>query len=397
MDDIQKTIYVLGAGFNQYVEDDNNLKPPLINNFFQIFLKKFCNNSDVLDKNEHLFNFIKAYYKNSKKDLKKKGFNLEDIFTHFDLRGDILLNELDKLNSNTTYYKKRLPEYKANFDLNFRMKGNFAHLLHEFETHCIKSEVLLHFGRKIYVEKPIILTFNYDCILEAIIEKVLGAYEDPSVLNKTNKEIDVSYGIKFNIVNLYNIPNPNLVDRKKFEIRTKLHEHLNKLSSNWKILKLHGSINWFQPVPIDKDSHQFNKDAPFIKKEKKQLILSYDNFWDVPNLQFSGWYLDPLMITPIVNKQKYYNQKPFNKIWKIALNYLKHCKKLVIIGYSFAQADFLVRKLFLDAFKKNSLNKLIIVDIKPRNVVKIAKELTHFKKSVVVRKDLKEFLKYEED
>ena len=348
-----------------------------------------------MNKTQNIFAFLNEYWKKSKNDL-KKGFNLEDIFTYFDLIEDILLKELNKLKPKTDYYKKRSTEYKKNYDLNFQMKSNFAHLLHEFETHCIESEILLRFGRKIYKERPIIFTFNYDCILEAIIEKVLGAYEDISILNENNKEIDLGYGIKFDEVNLYDRPNPNIVDSTRFEIRSKFHKHLNKLSSKWKILKLHGSINWFQPVPIIKDSHEVIKDAPIIKKEMKKIILSYDNFWDVPDLHFSGWYLNPLMITPVLNKQKYYDKKPFNKIWKIALNYLKHCKKLVVIGYSFAQSDFFVKKLFLDAFKENSLNELIIIDPKHKQVAKIAKELTHFKRRVVVCENLNKYLEYEE-
>ena len=53
-----KTVYLLGAGFNQCVEDWHRLKPPLATNFFQTILrsKKYTDGSksEVSDKSREI-------------------------------------------------------------------------------------------------------------------------------------------------------------------------------------------------------------------------------------------------------------------------------------------------------------------------------------------------------
>lgn len=274
------------------------------------------------------------------------------------------------------------------------MEQILAKVLNKFFIYCEDSDELMRFGEQIYLEKPIILTFNYDCILETLIEKASGERAEKLRQQVNNRDVDLDYstynwnrplhyGIQFDIVELHGTGIGDEVGRSRFYNRPA------NVLSEWKILKLHGSLNWFRslrlPLRLREDSR---------KKELDKIYLRNDYWWsELPDIV--GEISEPLIITPVLYKEGYYEVKPFNEIWKMALDHLKQCKKLVIIGYSFARTDFSVRELFLNAFENNSLEELIIVN-PDTSIVKIVKELTHFKRHVIVCENLNEYLEYKE-
>lgn len=74
-------------------------------------------------------------------------------------------------------------------------------------------------------------------------------------------------------------------------------------------------------------------------------------------------YLHPLIITPIIHKDIYLEDKEvhgrvFSPLWTKAKDCLSKCNKLVIRGYSFPATDFLTKKLFLESFVDNKLDEI---------------------------------------
>jgi hypothetical protein len=76
---------------------------------------------------------------------------------------------------------------------------------------------------------------------------------------------------------------------------------------------------------------------------------------------------------------------------KMSRNALSKCKKLVIVGYSFSPSDFSTRQLLLEALTVNNVEELVVVN-PDVEVVRVAKDLCHFKSGTVWYKDLKEYL-----
>lgn len=72
------------------------------------------------------------------------------------------------------------------------------------------------------------------------------------------------------------------------------------------------------------------------------------------------------------------------------LNYDSNCKRLIIGGYSFPPTDFHMKHLFLEAFRENKLEELIVIN-PDSNIIKTAKELCHYRGQVKYYSDLKEF------
>lgn len=399
------TVYILGAGFNQCIKDWHGLKPPLVNNFFQTILQSPNYKTDTISQRlDCVYKYINKYWKKSKQDLLNQPFNLEDCFT---------LLELQSQEANQAGDKDKMKEL---FTISFRLKTLLSKFLSEFVVvpkwyrdkkpnllRMIHDEPLAAFAAKVYTEKPIIITFNYDCFLEDAVTSASGLH--PATKNFINGynhtstdipdkflsyshcswNLPLAYGFKFEEVSLQIAGGAPLVSGQRFYSRPE-----NGLY-NWKILKLHGSLNWFrytQSMITEKDRKSMQ--LPTHKQGDIYLGSSYFDF-NMSPMQDS-WFVTPLMITPVLHKEIYYATKPFPELWDQAKFYLTNCARLIIIGYSFSPTDFAIRKLLLEAFEANKLEELIVVN-PDTSVVRIIKDLVHFTKPVLVCYDLKEFLK----
>jgi hypothetical protein len=98
--------------------------------------------------------------------------------------------------------------------------------------------------------------------------------------------------------------------------------------------------------------------------------------------------MEPAVIPPQLYKD--FQQDPFPAIWSAALNTLKECKTLVVIGYSFPPTDFRTRRLFLEAFSDHALTSLIVVNLDP-SIAGTVRQLCHYSGPVVTCNDLRSF------
>ena len=392
------TVYVLGAGVNQVIKDWDRLSPPLISNFFQVALKKEKYRSErYTSKIQIVYDYIKKYWKKNKSDLSSISFDLEECFTMLELqlREAIDANDIEKA--------------RELYTVQFKLKSFIAEVLSEFKIFPNTSDTMRRFGEILYKEKPIIITFNYDCIIEVAIESASGV--NPHVpreifgrnpLQETNvseEELAYShfnwnrplgYSIKFDKVQLHRAGIRTYVEGERFYSHPK-----NKLYS-WYILKLHGSLNWFRYLPIRKYPTFLDEAEISLPKEKeKEIILIEGDWWFNEPPDLDGWYIDPIIITPTLYKEEYLRDplytRVFSPIWRKAKEVLSNCKRLVVIGYSFPATDFPTKKLFLESFSENVLEELIVVN-PDTSVVQKVKNLCHFEKPVTVCKDLEEFL-----
>ncbi|MDD3225662.1 MAG: SIR2 family protein [Clostridium sp.] len=338
-------VYIIGAGFNQCVNNKCGLKPPLSTNFFNTILSsENFNNPLYCRKAKLVYDYIYKYWKKSIDDLKNTEFNIEECFTLIQLQ----LIKASKLNNKDDILKLK--------SINSLLKFMFIEALREFQPFSNSSDAILKFGKLIYKQRPEIITFNYDCNLETAIESASDDY---------NFNCALSYGIKFDSVIDLKINNCNSLKSNDFYSKNKQYD--------WNILKLHGSLNWFKYTD---------------NNDNLKILLSLNNA-DIKDYINSLSLVEPLIIPPVPYKK--YDQKYISTLWDEAKIALSNCKSLIVIGYSFPITDFGVKKLLLEAFEKNELEKLIIVN-PDTSVINTVKKLTHFKKPVLVCDNLDEFL-----
>lgn len=388
---MSETVYLLGAGVNQSLKDFDNLSPPLISNLFQIALaKRKYSDESYAHQIQLVYDYIEKYWKKSKSDLSEAPFDLEQCFTLLERQED-------------EAYERDPEEYKKLKTIEFRLESLLAEVLSEFE-HSGFSLEMHNFGRILIHEKPTIITFNYDCILESAIESASGV--NPSVPDEFrqwkpfeqteipegllpyshhNWNRPLGYGIIFDEVQLHQAGVSKYVDERRFYSHPK-----NKLYP-CPILKLHGSLNWFRYIPIASSPMIPGEETPSLGEKEKHIILVEGHWWFNEPPDHNGWYIDPIIITPVLYKDRFFREQPFIRIWGMARNALSKCKRLVVVGYSFSPSDFSTRQLLLEALTANNLEELVVVNPNVE-VVRVVKDLCHCKAGAVWYKDLKEYV-----
>lgn len=398
---MSEKVYLLGAGANQSIRDLDNLPPPMTKNFFQISLKKGkYANEHYIEKAQSVYDYIEKYWRKNKSDLATSSFDLEECFTLLERQARQAQQRNDE------------QRYRELWKIQFLLKSFFAEVLSEFETFAYTSETMQKFGKLLYKERPTILTFNYDCFVEAVIEGVSGV--NPSLpeemfkpppdkwpferIKVSDEELAYShfnwnrplgYGLIFDEVQLHRAGLSTYVEGKRF------YSHCQNKLYSWPILKLHGSLNWFRYLPIRKYPifSEDNTEISKFTKKANEIILVDAKFrwWFAEPPDLDGWIIDPLVITPTLYKDAFYRERPFNQVWKMAEDALSRCKRLIVIGYSFSPTDFATKQLFLESFSNHDIDELIVVNPNT-SVVQVTKGLCHHDKPVVVCKNLKEYL-----
>ncbi|MFL6412994.1 MAG: hypothetical protein ACJ71K_17360, partial [Nitrososphaeraceae archaeon] len=228
----------------------------------------------------------------------------------------------------------------------------------------VNCDAFKRLGYILYNEKPIIITFNYDDFIERAIEyasKIKQA--DYTTITKFGEQVldhelgysywnwnrALGYGIKFDEVMLYD--RSKGTKQKHFE-GSKFYSHPENTLYQWHLLKLHGSSNWFQYLPytpnfyLNEDKEELSKRV--LERHGKIILSERDRiFLHAPTLH--DLYIEPIIITPIIHKEKHFDDPLYSKllkpIWDKAKDSLTNCKRLIVIGYSFPPTDFLTKKM----------------------------------------------------
>jgi len=161
-------VYLLGAGVNQVVKDWDGLSPPLLTNFFNIALGKRKFRNDHYSKQiQHVYDYIEKYFKKTRDDLADSSFDLELCFT-------LLEQQIKRAEQ-----ERRRTELKELVTIRFHLISFLAEVLSDFEFFAVTSYTIRNLGRVIFHEKPTIITFNYDCLMESVFELTSGV--NPSI------------------------------------------------------------------------------------------------------------------------------------------------------------------------------------------------------------------------
>jgi len=381
-------VYILGAGINRGIKDWNGLAPPLAKDFFQQALRHPRIGDDhYRDRLKLVFAYIEKYWKISSKDLESVEFDIESCFTMLELQSKEALSNNDR------------ETFVSLVEINYRLIVMLAEYLSEFEHFTHTSEPFKLFGQRIYDESSAVLTFNYDTLLESALESASGVNiniptpfigRSPESNEISDEELPYShmnwnrplvYGVEFDEVQLHRAGTYAFATGERFYAHPSNQLYIPPL------LKLHGSINWFKFSGIKK--YPFGDEEEIRKRKGKTLLFeSTWRFNEAPELY--GIIIEPLIITPIINKEISSDSIIF-KIWQKAQDEMSACKRLIVGGYSFPPTDFHTRRLFLEAFSSQKPEEIVVIN-PDTSVVQLVKELCHFKKPVLVCKDLEEFI-----
>lgn len=384
---MSEIVYLFGAGINRVINDRQGLRPPLAKDLFQQVLNqdRITLSGYNLEARKPLFDYIDHYFKFSMEKLRTEEFDLESCYTLIQLQA---MDARLKNNENKLILLNEIESQLTNL---------FVTFLSTFDTFF--SEAFRVLGQIIYSEKSTVLTFNYDTLLESAIESASGVnHNTPSTFFDTafrrikipDEEVAYShhkwnrplaYGVQFDEVQLQRAGNRLFVTGERF------YSHPDNKLYDAPLLKLHGSINWFDYTGIKTDSFRSDKDH---ETNAGKTVL-FDNFWmSIRPPELNGEILSPKIITPVLYKE-FTSDPIISQVWQRAYQELLTCKTLIVGGYSFPPSDFNTKRLFLEAFADNSLDELIVINPDP-SVAGIVKNLCHFNKPVTTCNSLNEFI-----
>jgi len=388
------TVYIFGAGINKVlkIESPNarsanlspefymEVNPPLVNDFFQVALK-LEEYGYLHGDYDMLYDYIVQTWKKSKLELRTSKLNLEDCFTDVEMQLNQAIGNKDI---------KRIKELGKVKHMFISLFINIFNLF-ENQFSVRSSGDLSFFGEYIFKNKPAIITFNYDYFIELSIEKASDYYLDNHEIAITpNWKKSQAYGMKFDEIETFGIRNgESIIKGDEFYSTNDLY--------TWSILKLHGSLNWFQYRPLS-DHPDFADEPryPLPEELSEKIILRFDSsdLTIMGNFDIKGRYVSPIIITPEIHKSTAYERYAYvlDSLWKKAEQILSRCRNLIIIGYSFPESDTRTKELFEKAFSNNNLEGLTIVN-PDRSVDEKVVKLCNFSKSVARFEDLNGYLR----
>jgi len=183
-----------------------------------------------------------------------------------------------------------------------------------------------------------VISFNYDTVVERLVHHhKLGSQEHNQLLRSHD---------------LYDLPLTPIVAREGNAL-------LGKEIETFRLIKLHGSINWFysgaEGFPgeqvyyrdVDSDSPAHDNWGGSSTTSRRIERLSKDKL--------------PLIIPPVAEKSGYYDNRTIRILWEDARKALKDADELFCVGYSLPMTD-LTTKLFLQTVAKP--RRVVIVNKK---------------------------------
>ena len=120
-----------------------------------------------------------------------------------------------------------------------------------------------------------------------------------------------------------------------------------------KILKLHGSANWFWAGVSASDILYYKQDYNKYSSSEPETLT---------------YGLKPYIIPPMLDKSSFYNHIAIHSLWKQAEELLQNADEIYIIGFSFPQTDLAVKYLFQSALRKRN-PKIYVVNSAPKSAL----------------------------
>ena len=156
---------------------------------------------------------------------------------------------------------------------------------------------------------------------------------------------------------------------------------LSKVTNAAKIIKIHGSINWSY---CESCQEMRRYDLSFIKEMYDKESLSYPVMGICKNC---GGLSRPMIVPPLL--LKFLMFPPLAGLWDRAQIAFQEAKIILVVGYSFSEADPYITKMISRAMGGDRDKQLIIVDTNPSlagNVTeKLVAHIDNFDRKRVIR------------
>lgn len=208
------------------------------------------------------------------------------------------------------------------------------------------------------------ITFNQDLVIENAIEEA----KLTTTYSQIPWDFQSCYELDFGSF-LYSVNEAAFLSRDEESLR---------------VLKLHGSLNWFYKARSSEDAKNSIR-APHGKIHclANRRILSGLRTQSGRKLV----HLLPLVVPPIYEKGPLYRRQ-IGGLWTRARQALEQAEELVVFGYSFPDADYGARSLLRGAFHQNhALHAVSVIDLSPAVASRIAELLdvdaVHFYRDAV--------------
>lgn len=200
-------------------------------------------------------------------------------------------------------------------------------------------EVYARFVRHIVEDQSVVITFNYDLLLEKLL------------IATGRWNMNHGYGIY--------IPSAHdaLISVQNYLIDRHLRQPTDLVRDAVTVLKLHGSINWGMPTISADKSESFY----LMQTEDYQLLEDFRIRAEHDPLTV---YFDPVIVPPVLDKKTWLQNLSFRYIWNMALESLKEARELTFVGYSLAVTDFVSEFLFRQAHG-TGINSRVVTVVAP--------------------------------
>lgn len=183
-----------------------------------------------------------------------------------------------------------------------------------------------------------VITFNQDLVIENVVQRLPQRYQTWCLAGL--------YG-DLRLDPLY----PSSSNTPVFPHHSNSCAHTSPIL----LLKLHGSLNW---------GTRTLKEDPAIStifpNQSRKYFVWNDREIDVGVLMEGltrkgrqSWYVWPLVVPPIYDKQRMTGRTVLQGAWDQARNAIWRAERLVLVGYSIPEADVLARQMIRRGFLEN--------------------------------------------
>lgn len=135
-----------------------------------------------------------------------------------------------------------------------------------------------------------------------------------------------------------------------------LHDESCSDSPPFRLLKLHGSLNW----GVRSKTPEPRLATMFPPRERKIFVLDRRIYSDYQTMQGGTkrgrqtWFLWPLIVPPIYDKHRVTGMAVLDQLWSAAREAVQSCDRLILAGYSIPDADIVAAQMLRRAFVSNS-------------------------------------------
>jgi hypothetical protein len=189
-----------------------------------------------------------------------------------------------------------------------------------------------------------IITFNQDLLIENELECLSKRY---GAVN-----LHELYGN----IGLIPLSADYIPEERKFDLSTRSRPGRMPV----RLFKLHGSLNWTLRTTARNPQLGTLFPSPQQAQSRRVYIVGGREVRDDISMRSqsrsgrTNWYLWPLVVPPIYDKQRVTAMNTLTRAWDQARVSLEQADRIILLGYSMPEADILARQLLRRAFIRNS-------------------------------------------